>query len=186
MFECLKADYRRQVESFQKTRARRVSLVQILQILVINQGYHALLVYRFGQFARRQVLPVRWLLSLFYYPLAFLVDLLYGIRLSSRARIGCGFYIGHFGGVVVGECVIGSHVSIYQRVVIEAGVGGMPRIGDRVWIGAHSRISGPVRIADRATVAAGSLIAEDLPEACMAAGNPTRIIKLDFDNSGLH
>ena len=51
------------------------------------------------------------------------------------------------------------------------------RIGERCWIGMQSLIMKGVSIGDEAIVAAGSIVAEDIPARVLAGGNPARVIK---------
>lgn len=110
---------------------------------------------------------------------------MYGIHLSSKAEIGPGLYIGHFGGVFLGDCTVGANCSVNQRVFIDKNTAGRPLIGSNVWIGAHTRIIGPVRIEDGSATAAGSRVVSNVPPRCLVAGNPARVIKINFDNSSI-
>jgi serine acetyltransferase len=58
-----------------------------------------------------------------------------------------------------------------------------PGHGDRVWIGAHTTIIGPLRIAEQATIGAGSVVVNDVPAGCLATGRPLRVVRRDYDNS---
>lgn len=51
-------------------------------------------------------------------------------------------------------------------------------IGDNVWIGANSIILKGVSIGSNSVIAAGSVVTKDIPEFCIAAGNPAKIVKL--------
>lgn len=51
------------------------------------------------------------------------------------------------------------------------------KIGNHVFVGARSIICKGVTIGDRAIVAAGSVVVKDIPEDCVAGGNPARVIK---------
>jgi acetyltransferase-like isoleucine patch superfamily enzyme len=51
------------------------------------------------------------------------------------------------------------------------------RIGERCWIGMRSLIMKGVTIGDEAIVAAGSVVASDVPARVLAGGNPARVIK---------
>ena len=50
-------------------------------------------------------------------------------------------------------------------------------IGDDVWICGNVTICPGVRIGNRAVIAAGAVVTKDVPEGCLAGGNPARVIK---------
>lgn len=50
------------------------------------------------------------------------------------------------------------------------------RIGDDVFIGINSIVLPGINIGSRVIVGAGSVITKDLPDNCVAAGNPARIL----------
>ena len=50
-------------------------------------------------------------------------------------------------------------------------------IGDHVWIGMHCCLLKGVRIGRGSIVAAGSVVVRDLPENCLAAGVPARVVR---------
>jgi maltose O-acetyltransferase len=53
-------------------------------------------------------------------------------------------------------------------------------IGDRVWIGGRAIILPGIYIGDDVTIAAGAVVTKDVPNSCVVAGNPAKIIrKLD-------
>ena len=56
-------------------------------------------------------------------------------------------------------------------------------IGDHVWIGANSIILKGVSIGTGSTIAAGSVVTKDIPENCVAAGNPAKVVKLIKKNA---
>ena len=97
----------------------------------------------------------------------------YGINLDQSANIAPGFYINHFGGVEVRNCIIGPHCNIQQH----AKVGGentdmRPVIGEGVWIGAHSRVCANVNVGDGAAIGVGAVVTQDVPGHCLVLGNP--------------
>lgn len=51
------------------------------------------------------------------------------------------------------------------------------RIGNNVWIGAHSVILPGVTIGDHAVIGAGSVVTKDIPSYSLAVGNPCRVIR---------
>lgn len=56
-------------------------------------------------------------------------------------------------------------------------------IEDNVWIGANSIILPGVRIGYGSVIAAGSVVVKEIPQMCLAGGNPARIIKSYIQNN---
>lgn len=54
-------------------------------------------------------------------------------------------------------------------------------IGENVWIGSDVRICKGVKIGDNAIIAACSVVTKDVPANSIAAGNPARIVKEEYD-----
>lgn len=50
-------------------------------------------------------------------------------------------------------------------------------IGDDCWLGGGVIVCPGVTIGDRVVVAAGSVVAKDIPSDSLAAGNPARVIR---------
>ena len=50
-------------------------------------------------------------------------------------------------------------------------------IGDNVWIGGNVVICPGVTIGANSVIGAGSVVTKDIPEWCVAAGNPCRVIR---------
>lgn len=103
-----------------------------------------------------------------------------GAELQPSARIGPGVVLKHTTGLVVGgEVVAGSALTLHQNVTLGDRVpyGGQPRIGDDVTVGAGACILGPISIGDGATIAANSVVLADVPDGCVVAGAPARIVK---------
>ena len=57
-------------------------------------------------------------------------------------------------------------------------------IGDECWIGGQVVICPGVNIGSGSTIGAGSVVTKDIPENCLAVGNPAKVIrKLNTDKS---
>ncbi len=56
-------------------------------------------------------------------------------------------------------------------------------IGGNVWIGDHVCILPGVRIGSGSVIGAGSVVTKNIPEACVAVGNPAKVIKRYNPNS---
>ena len=50
-------------------------------------------------------------------------------------------------------------------------------IGDNVWIGGNAVICPGVCIGNNVVIGAGSVVTKDIPDWCVAAGNPCRVIR---------
>lgn len=187
MFQNLEADLRRY-------GTNRMTLRTRLRLITGCYGFRATAVYRFGKwieatFDPPAARPVRWVLLAVHACLSYFIRRAYGIRIDRRAAIGQGLYIGHFAGIVVGPCRIGENCSIHQHVRLEEGMRdgrrGGPTIGHHVWIGAHSRIVGPVVVGNRSTVSAGSLVTDDVQPRTLVVGHPARVVNPNYDNAAL-
>lgn len=108
----------------------------------------------------------------------------YGIQIGWTAEIGPGFYIGHFGGIVVsGYAVIGRNCNISQGVTIgkvdRGKRAGVPIIGDNVYIGPGAKITGNVKVGNNAVVGPNSVVTRDVPEKAIVVGIPAEVISLN-------
>jgi serine O-acetyltransferase len=168
------------------------SQVTVAGLIARRVTLQVIVVYRLGRWAgaaragvsslwRR---PVLWLI---YAPLQGIVRRAYGIHLDLASDIGPGFFIGHVGRIDVRRCRIGAQCSMAQQTRIGPSVpGGQgPVIGNRVWIGAHARVLGPITIGCGATIAAGAHVSQDVPDHALVAGNPARVVKWSYDNSAI-
>lgn len=105
------------------------------------------------------------------------------INISWKCDIGYGFFIGHYGPIVINDdAKIGNNVNISQCVTIGANDGMAAKIGDNVYIGPNVCIVEGVKIGNNVTIGAGSVVTKDLPDNCTAAGNYAKV--LNYKNPG--
>ena len=105
----------------------------------------------------------------------------YGFEIDASTSIGRGFYLGHFGGVVISpHAVLGANVNINQGVTIGAASRGKrlgaPTLEDRVWVGANAVIVGKVTIGREALIAPGAYVNFDVPPKSVVLGNPGKVV----------
>lgn len=154
-----------------------------------NEGLQAVLVYRFGRMlgSKKKQLLLWPLLALgwgAYAVTALIMRRGYGIRVALSADIGAGFWIGHFGGIEVVNCRLAERCSVGQQTKVgrTEEIDG-PTIGDNVWIGAHAKVFGPVKVGAHATIAPGARVTKDVPSHSLIVGDPGRIVSRRYDNS---
>lgn len=112
------------------------------------------------------------------------------IRVFNNAKLTLGSgYINGFSQIVCAKNIeIGNDVAIAREVVIRDTdahdiLDGKHqkvkpvKIGNHVWIGAKAMIMKGVTIGDGAIIAAGAIVTKDVPEKCIVAGIPAKIIK---------
>src|SRR5271170_88607 len=91
----------------------------------------------------------------------------YGIDISRDVRIGSGFYIGHFGGIVVNEgVVIGDNCNISHDVTLgQTNRGarvGCPVIGNNVFIAPGAKIIGSIYVGDDVAIGTNAVVLRDV------------------------
>lgn len=106
------------------------------------------------------------------------------IQIPSSTKIGSGFYIGHFGTIVInGKVVIGKNVNISPGVNIgRANRGnreGTAIIGDNVYIAPGVKIVGKVSIGNNVAIGANAVVTNDIPDNAVAVGIPAKVISFD-------
>lgn len=113
----------------------------------------------------------------------------YGFQIPVETKIGKGFFIGHFGTIVINQnVIIGENCNIAHNTTIgQANRGkskGTPTIGNYVWIGTGSVIVGGITIGDNVLIAPNSYINMDIPSNTIAIGNPAKIIQKESATQG--
>ncbi|HEY7242685.1 MAG TPA: serine O-acetyltransferase [Xanthobacteraceae bacterium] len=101
--------------------------------------------------------------------------------IHPNARVGCGIFVDHATGLVIGEtAVVGDDVSMLHSVTLggtgkEAG-DRHPKIRHGVLIGAGAKILGNIEIGHCARIASGSVVVKPVPHNKTVAGVPAKVI----------
>ncbi|MGE3714617.1 MAG: DapH/DapD/GlmU-related protein, partial [Alphaproteobacteria bacterium] len=121
-------------------------------------------------FLRRLLIKMRW----WYLVRFWNMDIHPSCQISLKAKLDRtnprGIHIGE-GTLVVFDAVILSHD--YIRSIHDVHT----RIGKNCMIGANSFIMPGVTIGDHCIVGAMAVVTKDVPDGCMVAGNPARILR---------
>jgi serine O-acetyltransferase len=163
-------------EDIQTVLAKDPAARNVLEVLLLYPGLHALWLHR----------AAHWLWKRRLHFLARLLShyarLVTGIEIHPGAAIGRRFFIDHGMGVVIGETAeIGDDVLMYQGVVL----GGTalekkkrhPTIGNNVVIGSAAILLGPIRVGDGARIGANSVVVRSVPPGALVVGVPGRVVE---------
>jgi serine O-acetyltransferase len=144
----------------------------------------ALWVYRFGRWTLSiKFWPLKKIMSLIYFILQPISELISGIYLHRDTKIGEDPHFIHAGNTQINPAaVLGDRVGIMHGVTIgsEPSDPKLPVIGNDVFLGVNSTILGGVTLGDGVTVAANSLVISDVPEGCLAIGVPAKVLPKGF------
>lgn len=134
--------------------------------------------YRINNWLYRHHVP---LLPEFIWKLQYL---LFNSTLPASSTLGKGTVLAYGGiGIAIhARAVIGSNCVIGQNTTIggKSGWYEVPVIGDNVRISAGARVLGPVQIGNNVIIGANAVVVKDVPDNCIVAGIPARIIKEDI------
>ena len=115
------------------------------------------------------------------------------ITFGKNVRINSSCHIGAINRVEIGDdCLLGSHVMIidhshgkneWDEVNIHPSKRklyskGSVIIGSRCWIGENVTILPGVHIGTSAVVGANSVVTRNIPDYCVAVGNPAKVVKI--------
>jgi serine O-acetyltransferase len=146
-----------------------------LEVLVCYPGLHALWFHRFSHWLHHIGIP--------FIPrfLSHVSRFLTGIEIHPGATIGCGVFIDHGMGVVIGEtAIVGDYALIYQGVTL-GGTGKEsgkrhPTLGENVIVGTGAKVLGNIQLGNNVRIGAGSVVLRDVPSDCTVVGVPGRVV----------
>jgi len=139
-------------------------IFKLIYLLHNNRYFRNLFYHRIG--------PIRSALIQWYRP----GDRYFSI--SATTKIGESMWIAHPYATIINAESIGSNFSCIHCTTLGATSKGRPTLGNNVLLGANVTIIGNVNIGNNVTIGAGSVVVKDLPDNCVAVGNPARVIKM--------
>ncbi|HEY1590904.1 MAG TPA: serine O-acetyltransferase [Solirubrobacteraceae bacterium] len=152
--------------------------VGAFEILATWPGVHALLAHRVAHALHRAGVP------LLPRVIAAVSRSVTGIEIHPAAVIGCGLFIDHGMGVVIGETAeLGDNVTLYQGVTL-GGTGFAtgkrhPTVQDNVTIGSGAKLLGPIIVGHGSKIGANTVVIHDVPPNSTVVGNPGHPVRID-------
>ncbi|MDC8772080.1 serine O-acetyltransferase [Roseateles albus] len=171
---CVKADAFRISGSY--------SFLSVAKLLLLGESYKYIFWFRTAALFRS-----KFILKVTFFPLCYLVlrhyKYRFGISIPLSTKIGVGFYVGHFGGIVInGACKIGDNFNISQGVTLGSisfgDKKGCPTIGNDVYIGPGAKVIGSAAIGDGVAIGANAVVTGDVVSGATVAGVPARILSM--------
>lgn len=177
MSKCsIKRGIARVLDDIKAIKEKDPAVKSSIEIVLLYQGFHALLAYRVANKLYRMKIPFLPRL------ISQLARFFTGIEIHPGATIGERFFIDHGMGVVIGETtIIGDDVLVYQGVTL-GGTGKdtgkrHPTIENGVTVGAGAKVLGNIAIGEGSNVGAGSVVVEDVPSHSTVVGIPGRVVQ---------
>ncbi|PKG37529.1 serine O-acetyltransferase [Psychromonas sp. Urea-02u-13] len=131
--------------------------------------------YKLGNFFYRNNIPLLPKLC------NLLIRLIHNCAVYSETRIGAKTIFGYGGiGVVIHKrTVIGTNCTIGTNVTIggKSGSKNVPVIGNDVFIATGAKILGDLKVGNNCVIGANAVVIKDVPDNCVVAGIPAKIIK---------
>ena len=154
-----------------------------LSMFFMKQGLWILTQYRVSRWVDLKVkLPVvRQILKVICALWQKLIEILTNSEFPNKANIGKGIYMAHGSGIVLhNDLCMGEYCNIGHQVTIGYGgrgdKSGVPKVGDRVFIGPGAKIFGPIVIGNDVAIGANAVVTKDLPDNAVAVGIHAQII----------
>lgn len=135
--------------------------------------------YRLGNYCYRKNIPI------IPKVINILIRVIYRCAIYSETSIGKRTLFG-YGGIgvvihkraVIGEnCVIGTNVTIGGRTKSKE----VPVIGDDVYIATGAKVLGNVKVGNECVIGANAVVIHDVPDNCVVAGIPAKVIKTNIE-----
>jgi serine O-acetyltransferase len=144
-----------------------------LRAVLVERATWAVAEFRLRQWVDTLPWLVRWPGKVITYGTRVTIETLTGVCLPTAARIGPGFVVSHTGPVVMhADTVAGEDFTLHPQTTIGTHDGGVPRFGDRVFVGPGARVLGRITVADDALIGANAVVMVDVPANHVAVGVP--------------
>lgn len=149
--------------------------------LFFRQDLWAVIIFRFGRWVTYDfhVPIITQVLKVVYFFLRKMSEILLGVGIWPESEIGPGLVV-HYGGVYI-KARMGRNCFISQQVIIGhiggGKGGGVPILGDNVYVGAGAKILGEITIGSNSRIGANAVVIKDVPDNSVAVGIPAKVVQ---------
>ncbi len=185
MIEIMEQSINEIIESDLKRYGSKTSILKVL----FSPSFHYT-GFKFLYFWRKaSARNSHFLKQMFYKAMVRRLSYKYGFQIPVNTKIGKGFYIGHFGAIVINKnATIGTYCNITHGVTIgrtnRGKLKGCPHLGHHVWIGAGAVIVGKLKIGNNVLIAPNAFVNQDVPDNSLVLGNLSKIIARENPTQG--
>lgn len=173
---------------FYRHGIQKVTFFKVISVFFLfpNPGLKYMTIFRLCQKYRTK----NKLIFYFYFLWLRYLKVKYGFDISYRTQIGAGFYIGHFGGIVIhGDTIIGDNCNISQGVTLGVSNSknqGSPIIEDNVFLGPNACVFGNVVVGNNTVIGANTVVTENLPSFSTVVNQKINILNKDLSSYYIH
>jgi len=162
------------------TGSRKFSIWSTIKAFYYEEGLIIIILFRLIQ----KISSLNKVFIILILPLKLILkilSILLGIRIDIKAKIGKGLYIGHYGGIFIGNVEMGKYCNISHQVTIGFSGNipdryGVPTIGEYVYLAPGAKLFSKIRIGNNVDIGANAVVSKDIPDNAIVVGNPGRII----------
>ncbi|MEO0794215.1 MAG: serine acetyltransferase [Verrucomicrobiota bacterium] len=156
-----------------------LKLINLTRAMLLHPGFRIVVVSRvLGEYRVRRKMRF---LTIPLVVLHHILRELSGIQISYGMKAGGGFYMPHFGSIIINQdatfgrnCYISHNITVGK---VHAGEKmGVPSFGDDVYVGPGAVILGACRIGNNVAIAANSVVMSDIPDDSFVAGAPAKVV----------
>ena len=150
--------------------------------LIFNLDFWPIILIRLEEVQQHLQGPLRLIFKIILLFIRPIIQAASGTRIFYGAQFGGGLLLHTSVGVVIASKVkIGNNCTILSQVAVahkgDGGGLGAPQIGDNVKLMNGCKIIGTVTIGNNCIIGANAVVLKDVPDNCIVAGVPARIIK---------
>jgi len=163
-----------------KSDLRNYSSSSFFKAMLLEPGFKYTFHHRLNYLlSQKKILKPFYLLHRLYF---LHLEYIFGMHILPK-DMPKGFRIAHFGGITFVPKAVGENCFIRQNVTVGANndngkdLSQNPIIGNNVTFGANSVAIGPIVIGNNVYIGAGAVVTKDIPDNCIVAGVPAKIIK---------